>query len=77
MSFSLILFLTIYLVGVILCVFMIWRQHRKHKGRMSLVELFLIIYLAMLSWVGVLSLVAGALTSFNMIEWNEGGEDGV
>lgn len=71
MSTWLISSLVIYLVGVLLCVYIMVRNNRKHKVKFSLIEVFLTVYLAILSWVGVLSLLAGAMTHFNMIEWDE------
>lgn len=63
--------LTAYILGSVLCgclIFKIYHNPKRDKEtnfKTNIIEVFFCVYLIILSWVGVFSLLAGALTYMN------------
>lgn len=59
-------FLIIYIIGMIVCGWLIWRINQKHtKEKYEIFEIIFLIYCILISWVGVFSLIAGQISGFN------------
>ena len=64
-----IILLIIYSLGVIYCGYLIYSKY--NHTYMNVIEIFFLIYLMILSWIGVFSLYAGAFTSYNQRDKDE------
>lgn len=62
-------FLSIYVIGMVVCGLIFLKTNKNSK--LSPVEIFLIIYFILISWIGVFSLLCGVLAGFNEIEDEE------
>ena len=57
-----------YILGVILCSYLVWKINKKRKTKLVLTEIMMDIYMIFLSWVGILSMLAGHFVRFNKLD---------
>lgn len=63
---------SVYIIGVLICIYLVYiintSDNKKSNDKLTSIEIIFMIYLVLISWIGVLALLAGALAHGNSID---------